>query len=179
MTEGGVRGKGYGAGESVPVRSFEDLFAWQEARKLVKDVYSVTNTQPFLADPALKSQMRRAGISAMANIAEGHGRTGPSEFAHHLSISLGSLAELRSHLFVALDAGFISQEGFDTLMAQAVSVTNLTARLRTAIANKRDSSSVKEEALAYIDGICEAPGSSGQNLRLAPYPLTPEAEVCL
>lgn len=179
MREVGVRGKGYGAGVSVPVRSFEDLFAWQEARKLVKDVYSVTNIQPFLADPALKSQMRRAGISAMANIAEGHGRTGPSEFAHHLSISLGSLAEFRSHLYVALDAGFISQEGFDTLMAQAISVTSLTARLRAAIANKRDNSSVKEEALAYTDEAGKAIRESGQNLPLAPCPLTPEAEVCL
>ncbi len=177
MREEGGRGMGYGVGESQPVRSFEDLVSWQETRKLVKEIYSTTNAQPFHSDLAFKSQIRRASISAMANIAEGHGRTGPGEYAHHLSVALGSLAELRSHLYVALDANFINLERFKTLMDQAVSVTNLTVRLRVAIVKRRDSSSVKEESIVYSDTKNEIFGESDLPLPLTPDPLPPVPEV--
>jgi len=177
VREEGLRGKGYGVGESQPVRSFEDLVSWQEARKLVKEIYSATNTQPFLSDPAFRSQIRRASISVMANIAEGHGRTGPGEYAHHLSVALGSLAELRSHLYVALDVNFISQERFSSLMDQAVSVTSLTARLRVAIVKRRDSLSVKEDSITYLDSQCEAVNEGVFTLPLTPDPLRPVPEV--
>lgn len=179
MREEGGRVMGYGVGESQPIRSFEDLVSWQEARKLVKEVYSVTSAQSFLSDPAFKSQLRRASISVMANIAEGHGRTGPGEYAHHLSVALGSLAELRSHLYVALDANFINQERFNSLMEQAVSVTNLTARLRVAIVKRRDNLSVKEDSIIYPDSGCEAVNDGVFALPLTPDPLTPVPEVKL
>jgi len=56
--------------------------------------------------------MRRAAISAMANIAEGFGRNSSREFARYLVISLGSINELQSHLYLALDLKYITKEQF-------------------------------------------------------------------
>ena len=62
--------------------------------------------------------MVRASISIMANIAEGFERGRLSEFHQFLSVSKASCAELRSHLYVALDAGYLTAKEFETLRAQ-------------------------------------------------------------
>lgn len=55
----------------------------------------------------------------MANIAEGQGRRTDKDFANFLNIALGSLAETKSHLYLALDLGYLGQESFDDLYKSA------------------------------------------------------------
>ena len=50
---------------------FEKLDAWQEARKLVRNVYLLLEKFPKNENYALCDQMRRAAISVPSNIAEG------------------------------------------------------------------------------------------------------------
>ena len=92
---------------------FEDIDAWQKARTLVKAVYEVTSQPPFAKDFGLRDQVRRSGVSIMANIAEGFERGGNREFLQFLGIAKGSVGELRSHLYVALDQGYIPQQVFN------------------------------------------------------------------
>jgi four helix bundle protein len=95
------------------IKRFEDILAWQKARELSKLVYRLTKHLPFRQDKALQSQMRRAVVSIMANIAEGYERdSGDKDFKHFLSIAKGSAGELRSHLHIALDTGAISPGDF-------------------------------------------------------------------
>ena len=54
-------------------------------------------------------QLRRAAVSAAANIAEGQARYGAAEFAHALSVALGSLAEVSALLDLAADLGYVSE----------------------------------------------------------------------
>ena len=61
----------------------------------------------------------------MANIAEGFERGGDKVFKNFLSIAKGSSAEVRSHLYVALDAGYIDQQTFDRLYALAQDASHL------------------------------------------------------
>ena len=49
----------------------------------------------------------------MANIAEGFERGRPAEFHQYLSVAKASCAELRSHLYVALDAQYLTNEDFN------------------------------------------------------------------
>lgn len=49
----------------------------------------------------------------MANIAEGQGRRSDKDFAHFLNMSLGSIAESKSHLYLALDLGYLAQPQFE------------------------------------------------------------------
>ena len=51
----------------------------------------------------------------MANIAEGFSRKSRKEFIQFLFISKGSVAEIQSHLYVALDMSYISQENFEEI----------------------------------------------------------------
>ena len=92
------------------IEKFEDLIAWQKARHLTKKVYGITKFGEFSKDFGLKEQIRKASVSVMSNIAEGFERGGRSEFHHFLVIAKGSCAELKSQLYVALDADYIDTE---------------------------------------------------------------------
>jgi len=91
---------------------FEDLECWQEARSLVNLVYKVTKGKEFKKDLRLSSQIQAAATSTMANIAEGLVRRSDREFTQFLYISMSSAAEVQSHLYIALDQGYIDQDQF-------------------------------------------------------------------
>ncbi len=91
---------------------FEDLHSWQEARKLVKLVYQITDKPGFRADYELRRQSRAAAVSVMGNIAEAHGRFTFEEKRSFYEIAHGSGEELQSHLYVAIDQAYLSSEEF-------------------------------------------------------------------
>jgi four helix bundle protein len=91
---------------------FEDLHSWQEARKLVRMVYSLTKKPGFKGDYELQCQSRAAAVSSMGNIAEAHGRFSFEEKRKFYEIAHGSVEELQSHLYVALDQAYISDGEF-------------------------------------------------------------------
>ena len=62
------------------VKSFEELIIWQEARKFTNNIYKVTKKFPKEELYGLTSQMRRAAVSVMSNIAEGFDRRTTKEF---------------------------------------------------------------------------------------------------
>ena len=97
------------------IKRFEDIEAWQLARVLCKEIWSIASNGSFSKDWGLKDQINRSSGSVMDNIAEGYGRRGTKEFIHFLSISSGSNDEVRSQLYRALDRGHIDQNTFDRL----------------------------------------------------------------
>jgi four helix bundle protein len=109
----------------VTIRQFEEIEGWQEARVLAAKIYEISNRGRFSADFGLRDQIRRASVSIMANIAEGFGRGGKVEFIRSLRISRASALETQSHLYVALDLGYLSSTDFETLHKQAIRVTRL------------------------------------------------------
>ncbi|QQS33329.1 MAG: four helix bundle protein [Acidobacteriota bacterium] len=96
-------------------KRFEDILAWQKARVVTVDVYDLCRNDHFSKDFDLHSQIRRSSTSIMANIAEGQGRRTDKDFANFLNISLGSVAETKSHLYLAFDLGYIAQTDFDNI----------------------------------------------------------------
>jgi four helix bundle protein len=108
------------------ITRFEDIEAWQEARKLVKMVYSVINKSPkFRKDFRLVNQVQDASVSAMSNIAEGFARRSNREFIQFLFISKSSAAEVQSQLYVALDQEYINQDDFGEIYNQAEIVSKM------------------------------------------------------
>lgn len=119
------------------VGRFEDLIAWQKARVLTRDVYRVTRVGAFARDFGLCSQMQRAAVSVMSNIAEGFERKGSAEFCQFLTIAKASCAELRSQLYVALDVGYREGPQFDELKLQAEEVSRITSGLQAYVQKQR------------------------------------------
>jgi len=99
----------------MKINCFEDLECWQQARILVKAVYEATKAEEFRKDLRLSGQIQAAATSSMANIAEGLVRRPDEEFIQFLFIAMSSAAEVQSHLYVALDQGYIDQEHFDII----------------------------------------------------------------
>ncbi|MDZ7729222.1 MAG: four helix bundle protein [Dehalococcoidia bacterium] len=120
------------------VDRFEDIIAWQRARELTRRVYEITQTGTLGRDWGLANQLQRASVSVMANIAEGFERNRAGEFHQALSVAKGSCAEVRSHLYVALDAGHIGKDEFDELQRIAGEVSRLVGGLRASIDRRRD-----------------------------------------
>ena len=90
---------------------------WQDARKFTNNIYNFTNKFPKEEIYGLTSQIRRAAVSIMSNIAEGFDRYSVKEFINFLIIARGSISEVQSDLFIALDLEYINQEEFhETLM---------------------------------------------------------------
>ena len=83
------------------------------ARKFVRIIYDVTRTFPKDELFALTSQIRRAAISLMLNIAEGADRGTDADFARFLRIAYTSLNEVIAGCFIALDQGYIDKTSFD------------------------------------------------------------------
>jgi len=98
---------------------FERIEAWQQARQLNREVYCLTSKFPKEEMFGLTSQLRRASVSVSSNIAEGSGRNSDTDFAHFLEISYGSLMEVASQLFLALDQGYITQADLDSCLSYA------------------------------------------------------------
>lgn len=108
------------------IQRFEDIEAWKEARILVQLIYQLADRDGFGKNLGLQEQIRRAGVSIMANIAEGFDAGSDAEFIRFLKYALRSTSEVQSHLYVFLDRGHIDQSLFESLYNHAVTVKNLT-----------------------------------------------------
>lgn len=115
------------------IQRFEDLIAWQKARALARDIYGATGHGAFAADSGLASQIQRAAVSIMSNIAKGFERGSRPDFHRFLVIAKASCAEVRSQLYLALDTGYLTQDEFDRLMAQAQEVSRIIGGLRASV----------------------------------------------
>jgi four helix bundle protein len=110
----------------MKITRFEDIEAWQEARKLVRIVYEVIRkNKEFKRDFRLVNQVQDAAVSSMSNISEGFSRKGNKEFIQFLFISKSSAAEVQSHFYVAIDQVYVNQEDFNRVYDQAEIVSKL------------------------------------------------------
>lgn len=84
------------------IKSFEDLPVWQDSRKFTNKIYNLTNKFPKEEIYGLTSQIRRATVFIMANIAEGFDRRSDKELTNFLSIARASSSEVQNDPYIAL-----------------------------------------------------------------------------
>lgn len=106
------------------IEQFEDIEAWQLARRICQKTEKLFRTTPLGKNYKLRDQMERSSGSIMDNIAEGFGRGGNQEFHNFLSFSKGSASELRSQLYRALDKELISEIQFKELKDDCLQTEN-------------------------------------------------------
>jgi len=113
------------------IKSFEDLPVWQDARKFTNKIYNLTNKFPKEELYGLTSQIRRATVSIMANIAEGFDRRSDKELTNFLSIARASSSEVQNDLYIAIDLEYISQAEFNQLYQEAKEIAKQINGLMT------------------------------------------------
>ena len=106
----------------MKIEKFEDIEAWKESRLLVKEIYSSFQR---IKDFSFRDQIQRAAISVMSNIAEGFDRGSNREFIQFLIIARGSVSEVKSQSYAALDVGYIDKKTFDKISERCFKITNL------------------------------------------------------
>ncbi|MGA8657997.1 MAG: four helix bundle protein [Chthoniobacterales bacterium] len=97
------------------IKTFHDFEAFKKAREFTKEVGRLTHSGRFAHDKVLVTQCRKALLSVLSNFAEGFERDGNQEFVQFLSISKGSLGEIRAQLVYALDQEYIDEQSYSRL----------------------------------------------------------------
>jgi len=117
--------------------SFEKLNAWQEAKKLVVDVYQLLDSFPKFENYALCDQIRRSVVSVPSNIAEGSGRKSLKEQIHFLEIAYGSLMEVYNQLLIAVELAYITKESVDAIKPTIDAVAKMINGLSKTYSDKQ------------------------------------------
>ena len=128
----------------MDIFSFEKLNAYQEARKLVVDIYKIVNELPSEEKFGLGAQLRRASISITSNIAEGCGRISYKEKIHFLEISYGSLLEAYSQIQLSVDLAFTDPYDLDLIRPKFNFVGYLITALRKSYQDILNSDNSKD-----------------------------------
>lgn len=89
---------------------YRKLGIWQKARELTSLIYTISNSFPDTEKYGLKNQITRASVSVVSNIAEGSGYESNAQFRKFLQVSLGSLCEIETQLYVAFDLTYIKED---------------------------------------------------------------------
>ena len=115
-------------------RRFEELWVWQQAREMVKDIYRDFHSGRGSKDFGFRDQIQRAGISVMNNIAEGFERSTEVEFARFLDMARASCGEVRSMYYAAEDLSYVDSEVADSRRSKArqisAGIASLASHLR-------------------------------------------------
>ena len=110
--------------------SYRSLKAYQQAKQLVIDIYSLIALFPKEETFALCDQLRRAVISVPSNIAEGMGRASVKEQIHFIEISFGSLYEVMSQIEIAKELGYITVSHLTDIETLVCDIAKLLSGLR-------------------------------------------------
>ncbi len=105
---------------------FEDLKCWKAARELVKLIYLAAEKGKLKSDWDTKSQIKRAALSVMNNIAEGFGRMNPKDAMRFYDYAQSSCLEVNSMLYVLEDLNYLEREELEKIREQCNKTISLT-----------------------------------------------------
>jgi four helix bundle protein len=111
-------------------QGYRDLDVYKRSFGLLKPLHQLVLSFPDYEKYDLGSQLRRASKSIPANIGEGYAlRDAPKLFCKHLRIAYGSASEVRVHLDVASELGYVAPETHNDLAGQFEIVAKQLFRL--------------------------------------------------
>ena len=116
------------------IKNFEDLEIWQKSRILCQNIdkHCLKNNKFQKHD---QNQIDRSSASVMDNIAEGFEREGNREFVNFLTMSKGSVGEVRSQLIRAFDRNYLDEATYLALKDEAVNLSKMLSGFITYLKN--------------------------------------------
>jgi len=109
--------------EGAMMKSHHDLDVWKTSIEFVEFIYKISAQFPKEEIYGLSSQIRRAAVSVPSNIAEGAARQSNQEFIQFLYISLGSLSEVETQIYIAYKLGYM--ENIDKININIVNIKKM------------------------------------------------------
>ena len=98
------------------MRDFRTWNIYQDSMNFVKDIYTFSKQLPKDEEYGLRSQIRRAAVSIVNNIAEGSAKSSAKDFHRYLEMSLGSAFEVETLLNVIKSLNYCNQETTDNML---------------------------------------------------------------
>lgn len=87
----------------------KELKVWQKSYQLCLETYRATTEFPKEERFGLTSQVRRAVVSVVSNIAEGYGRKTTAEYIRSLNNAFGFNCELETQMLLSGDLAYIEK----------------------------------------------------------------------
>lgn len=110
--------------------NFKKLEIWIRSRNLVKEIYQLTQKYPKAELYGLTSQLRRAAVSVPSNIAEGCGRSTNRQLYHFLDISIGSICEVETQLYLSFDITYIQETELNRLVKEVTEIRRMLLKFQ-------------------------------------------------
>jgi four helix bundle protein len=126
------------------MRGVEELDVFARAHKLTLQLYEVTSDFPNEELYALTSQIKRAANSICANLMEGSHRLGTREFRQFVGIANGSAGELKYHILLAKDLGYIAPNHYFHLKEEIDTICKMLRGLSRALSQKATNTNTKK-----------------------------------
>lgn len=108
---------------------FEELEVWKRSARLSAELYKHLAN---LKDWGFRDQLGRAGLSIPSNIAEGFERESNRECLNFLSYAKGSCGEVRTQIYVGIEAGYIPNDLGKTWIVETREISLMLAGLINA-----------------------------------------------
>jgi len=118
----------------MPIHNFRRMKIYQRAVALAKRIYLITRGLPPEEKFGLRSQMRRAAVSVVLNIAEGTGGSSNRELTRFLEISRRSLYELIACADICTELSTLPVEDCEALSTEADELAAMISGFRSRIA---------------------------------------------
>ncbi len=128
--------------QNLYIKDFKSLKVWQKANALEQEVGELAKGFPGYEQYRLVDQLIRASRSIGANIAEGNTQLFIKKEIVHANIALGSAGEVRNHLLIAYQNGYINREQYDALDEKLIEIIKMLygyiKRLKLELGNDSD-----------------------------------------
>lgn len=123
----------------IKMHNFKNLKIWILGMDLTTDIYVITKTFPTNEMYGLISQMRRCVISIPSNIAEGTSRKSAKDVSRFLDISIGSLFELETQIFISKQLNYVNEDQFSKLTQKITELQKMIFGFQKNILNQSES----------------------------------------
>lgn len=119
------------------MKDFRELKVWERGHQMALASYRLTIGFPRHELFGLTSQIRRCSSSIPANIAEGCGRAGNTEFHRFLQMACGSANELEYHLLLARDLGYLQNSAYEGAQKELLELKRMLVALTRKVGSER------------------------------------------
>jgi len=106
---------------------------FKRAHQLTLRIYQISGKFPVDEKFGLVSQMRRAAASIATNLIEGSYRLNRPEYRQFVGIARGSSGELKYHVLLAKDLGYLEESDYTALRAELDEISKMLMGLAKSL----------------------------------------------